>query len=64
MRTMGRIRYWWSGKTWRDFACTILTFGHHRWKHFPGKSRYVSCCICHRLPKGQWEQLQKMKGGE
>lgn len=56
------IVYWWFGKTWKDFACAILTFGNHSWKHYPGKARYVRCRICHRLPKAQWEQLQKMEG--
>ena len=63
MRTMGKIKYWWYGKTWKDFLCAILTFGHHKWKHFSGEARYVRCRICDRLPKGQWEQLQKLRGG-
>lgn len=45
----------------RSLLCYLLTFGRHWWKHFPGKSRYVCCRICHRLPKSQWAQLQEMR---
>ncbi|KKL30656.1 hypothetical protein LCGC14_2368460, partial [marine sediment metagenome] len=46
----------------RNVICCLVTLRKHWFKHYPGKRRYVHCRICGVLPKGQWAELQRLRG--
>lgn len=39
------------------------TFGHW-WKHYPGKTKYVACRWCGKLPKSQWAECDRIVKGK
>ena len=33
----------------------------HKWRHNPGKMRYVTCKRCDKLPESQWDTLLELR---